>query len=209
MAFGISRDDRRDDPPVADPDPAPSLEDREWIERVRAGDEAAFEAMFRTHYNNLCVFASRLVGSDAVAEEVVQDVFLRLWQQHESLEISSTVAGYLYGSVRNRALGHLRHERVDQRWREDTATLESAPAVARPSGRADDEARANELAAAIDRAIERLPPRCREAYVLRRQHHLGYAEIARVMGISPRTVEVQIGTALKALRAALADWLEP
>jgi len=69
--------------------------------------------------------------------------------------------------------------------------------------------RAAELAAAIERAIAQLPPRCREAYLLRRQHHLSYAEIARVMGIAPKTVEIQIGAALKALRASLADWLAP
>ena len=197
-----------DEPPPDGQDHPGRREDRHWLERIRAGDEAAFESLFREHYHGLCVFAARLVRSDALAEELVQDVLLRVWQQRERLEVTGTIAAYLYGATRNQALGHLRHERVERKWRE-------RPDAGRPLagssglGQADEAARAAELAAAIERAVAGLPPRCREAYLLRRQHHLSYAEIARVMSIAPKTVEIQIGAALKALRKSLSDWLAP
>jgi RNA polymerase sigma-70 factor (family 1) len=177
-------------------------------DRVWAGDESAFEALFREHYHGLAAFAARIVGSDAVAEELVQDVLLRMWEQRERLVITESVAAYLYSAVRNQALYHLRHERVDRRWQEDrSADRRAAGGTRLPP--TDDRARAAELAAAIERAIGLLPPRCREAYLLRRQHHLSYAEIARVMAIAPKTVEIHIGAALRSLRVSLAEWLVP
>ncbi len=182
--------------------------DSALLDRIRAGDETAFEPLFREHYHGLAVYAARIVSSDAVAEEIVQDVLLRVWEQRERLAIAGSVAGYLYGAVRNQALAFLRHERVERRWREQPETQRQPHADA-ASFAADEATRAAELSAAIERAIAELPPRCRETYLLRRQHHLSYAEIARVMRVAPKTVEIQIGAALKALRASLADWLAP
>jgi RNA polymerase sigma-70 factor (ECF subfamily) len=77
----------------------------------------------------------------------------------------------------------------------------------RAHARADDDVAAGELAQVVARLVAALPARCREAYVLRREHFLSLDEIARVMGIAPKTVEIQIGLALRALRRGLADWL--
>jgi RNA polymerase sigma-70 factor (ECF subfamily) len=181
--------------------------DDDLIARIRAGDARAFEELFRTYYEGLCVFAARLVGSDGMAEDVVQDVLLRIWQRHERWEVAGSIPSYLYAAVRNRALNHLRHLRRKQRWRHAAETeaellIESVEGVS-----ADAAVRSGELADAIERAIQRLSPRCRQAFLLRRQHHLSYAEIARVMEVAPKTVEIQIGTALKSLRKQLAEWL--
>jgi RNA polymerase sigma-70 factor (ECF subfamily) len=193
-------------PEDGSPAPGPGR-DAAWLERIRAGDAGAFEVLFREHYHGLCLYAARLVASDAVAEELVQDVLLRIWQQRERWTVTGTVAAYLYGAVRNEALGHLRHAKVERKWQERRAA-DPHPAFSQ-AHQADELVRGAELAAAIDRAIAHLPARCREAYLLRRQHHLSYAEIAGVMNVTPKTVEIHIGAALKALRASLAEWLAP
>lgn len=181
--------------------------DEEVVARIRRGDETAFRALFAAYYNGLCVFAARILGSDAAAEEVVQESLVRIWEQREGWIVPGTVAAYLYATVRNRALNRLRHEKAVAHWRERIGReAVSTAEIDREPGPYND-VRDAELALALDRALDELPPRCRQAFVLRRQHHLSYAEIAHVMGIAPKTVEVQIGLALKALRKKMAGWL--
>lgn len=181
--------------------------DEDLVARIRAGDEQAFESVFRDHYDGLCRFAARIVDSDAEAEELTQEMLLRLWRKREALSIAGSLAAYLYAAVRNESLNRLRRARAERQWRERVVLEREAGDRGRYSASADDEVRSAELADAIERAVEELPPRRRQAYVLRRQHHLSYAEIAAVMDIAPKTVEIQIGAALKALREKLADWL--
>ena len=190
------------DPPAECP--APFEADR--LAAIRAGDETAFEAVFRDHYEGLCTFASRMVGSDEAAEEIVQTVMLRFWEQRETIQVSGTLAGYLYGAVRNSALMHLRRKRLERRWQEEAAAEGATPLMGERPPQPEEWTRLAELTAAIQDAIQQLPPRCREAFLLRREHRLSYAEIAQIMSISPKTVEVQIGAALKALREQLGHW---
>ena len=187
--------------------PVSFVPDADLVTRIRAGDEPAFEALFREHYTKLCVFAARLIGSDAAAEEIVQDVLLSIWRRHEQWDVPGTVASYLYAAVRNRAFNQLRDER--QRRHKRAQLTQELTILGQDANRieADDVVRSEELARAIARAIEELPPRCREAFLLRRQHNLSYAEIARVMQIAPKTVEIQIGAAYKSLRKKLAEWM--
>lgn len=181
--------------------------DDELIARVRAGDESAFEELFREHYNGMCVFAARIVGSDSAAEDVVHDVLLAIWRRHARWTLTGSLPSYLYASVRNQALNHVRRARHDKRWRAPAEIEADLLDERAHESRSDDQLRSDELAVAIDRAIGELTPRCRQAFLLRRQHHLSYAEIARTMEIAPKTVEVQIGIALKSLRKKLAEWL--
>lgn len=183
-----------------------SLDD-ELVPRIRAGDEEAFDALVRRHYNGLCVFATRMTRSDATAEELVQDVLLRIWEKHERWTVSGSVAAYLYISVRNTALNHMRRERLLRRWQQESgARDEGATAMGRMPP-TDESTRASELAEALARAVEELPPRCRQVFILRRQHHMSGIEVARVMQIAPKTVEIQMGIALNTLRRKLAHLL--
>lgn len=185
--------------------PHTTQKDPELIERIRAGDECAFEELFRRYYRALCVYAARIDSTGTRSEEIVQEVLFRVWMLRDRLNVTGTLSGYLYTAVRNHALNQRARSMTERRWRQ-VAALEAldsphdAPSV-------DEEFRAAELALAIDDAIARLPARCRQAFVLRRQHHMSYAEIARVMQIAPKTVEIQIGNALRRLREALADWM--
>jgi len=186
----------------------PVREDHAWSERLRAGDKSAFEELFRSYYDQLVSFASRIVGTSETAEEVVQEVFLSIWRNRARNDFSpNNLPAYLFGAVRKGATSHLRHSHVEQRWRERVTRGENHLVLATATP-ADDQTRFNEVVVAVRAAVDELPPRCREAFLLRRQRGLSYAEIAKVMGIAPKTVEVQIGAALRTLRARLARFYE-
>lgn len=168
---------------------------------------AAFEAIFREYYGPLCGFAERTVGSRAVAEEVVDDVFLRVWEQRERWPKFEGMRAYLYTAVRNQALMHVRHESVVRRVVGDALRGEFVPGMGEVAASADDELHLRRFAKAAQQAIEQLPARNREVYRLYRQHHLSYAEIAEVLGLSVKTVENHLSRSLKSLRASLSLWL--
>jgi RNA polymerase sigma-70 factor, ECF subfamily len=179
-----------------------------YAEGIRAGNRATFEELFRKYYDQLVAFGSRLVGSTETAEEIVQEVFLAIWRHRERGDAPpENIPAYLFGAVRKSATSHLRHLHVHQRWQDRVALGEDLPSVG-VAPAADAETRFNEVIAAVRLAVDELPPRCRQAFLLRRQHGLSYAEIAQVMGIAPKTVEVQIGAALRTLRARLARFYD-
>ncbi len=183
-----------------------SAQDAALIAGIRAGDEAAFDTLLTTYYPGLFRLAVRYVRDHAVAEDLVSDVLFRIWAQRERWEVRTSVVTYLYGAVRNRAVNYLRHERTARRWREREEALPADERTGRAEA-ADAAVEVADLDQAITRAIERLPARCRQVFVLSRESGLSYAEIAAVMGISPKTVEVQMWKALKALRIAVQPFL--
>jgi RNA polymerase sigma-70 factor, ECF subfamily len=168
----------------------------EWTERIRAGNEAAFEALFRTFAPGLCAVAARYVQSRAVAEELVQDLFFDIWNRRAELVIEGTIGGYLATAIRNRALNHVKREQLAARWR-----IANAPASEVDSSMPTE----GQLLDALDLqdAVDQLPVRCRLIFNLSRQQDLTYADIARSLGLSIKTVETQMGRALKALRGSL------
>ena len=178
-----------------------TVESNELLERIRQGDEAAFDAIFREWYPSLVRSAESVVRSRAVAEEVVQDVMLELWRRRESLAKDSSPQAYLFQSTRNRALNHVRHERVEQK-SEPELIRQTEMSASAPSQLVEEE-----IGVALRAAVSELPDRCREVFELSRTHGLKYAEIATTLGISVKTVEAQMGKALRTLRVKLAPWL--
>ena len=126
---------------------------------------------------------------------------LELWRRRESLARDSSPQAYLFQSTRNRALNHVRHERVERRGEPDAVGLAAVSATA-PAQLIEEE-----IEVALKSAVSGLPARCREVFELSRTHGLRYAEIATVLGISVKTVEAQMGKALRILRKRLAPWL--
>jgi RNA polymerase sigma-19 factor, ECF subfamily len=181
--------------------PGLRLESNDLLERLRQGDEAAFDAIFREWYPSLVRSAESIVRSRAVAEEVVQDVMLELWRRRESLAKESSPQAYLFQSTRNRALNHIRHERVERK-SEPELMRQTEMSASAPSQLVEEE-----IEVALRTAVSELPDRCREVFELSRTHGLKYAEIATVLGISVKTVEAQMGKALRSLRVKLAPWL--
>ena len=175
--------------------------DSELLERLRRGDASAFDTIFRTWYGPLVGTAERMLRDRAVAEELVQDVMLELWRRRESLAADGSPQAYLFQATRNRVLNHLRHLKIEQRSEpEIRGEGSSAP-------QADSALVHEELDVAVQQAVQSLPDRCREVFELSRVHGLKYAEIAKALGISVKTVEAQMGKALRTLRERLAPWL--
>ena len=175
----------------------PSLvSSRDWTERIRAGDQVAFEAMFRTHYDGLCRYVATYLGSRDAAEDVVQGVFARIWEDRTHWVVSD-LQHYLYTAVRRRAMSQFRRAAVRRR----AAPLLALEGTA--NAQPDAEFEAEELWQRLERALTALPPRTRAAFVLSRHEGLSYAEVASRMAISQKTIGVHIGRALTMLRKAL------
>ncbi len=196
----------RSNAPLYAPDSSRESRDRAWVESIRTGDVAAFEAMFRAYKNDLGAFVTSWVHSREAAEEVIQDLFLHLWEQRHEWQLAVPLNIYLFRAARNRAIDYLRHQRVETEFQQRIAQRHDEGFEPRPPLRGDEAAQAAELEDAIERAVSALPPRCQEVFRLSRYHHLSYAEVAQVMQISTKTVEVQMGRALTALRRRLAAW---
>jgi RNA polymerase sigma-70 factor (ECF subfamily) len=184
------------------PSPLPSSDvpDRILFERLRTGDPAAFEALFRAHAPTLVAFARSYVDSTAVAEELVQDLFCRLWDQRFEATVPDSVRAYLFASLRNRALNHLRREQTSLDFASHAARLTSRTAAA------DDAVLTKDLGAALTTAVRGMPMRCREVFTLVRDQQLSYAEVAELLGISKKTVEIHMSRALVILREKLRGW---
>ncbi|HEX6816234.1 MAG TPA: RNA polymerase sigma-70 factor [Gemmatimonadaceae bacterium] len=187
-------------------DPYTGENDRELIAAVRRGSEAAFYVVFRAHYVVLCRYAYRFVHSRAIAEELVSDVFLRIWTNRSRWAVHGNVRAYLYSATRHVAIDYLRRERVERRSLDHNAReLRVSGAVS--LGEADERLAAEELAAAMQRAVDELPPRPRQVFLLRWQRHLSNTEIAVALGIAVKTVEMHMTRALGALRHSLPSEL--
>ena|SRR2546430_2424744 len=177
------------------------MDERELLDRLRRGDDAAYEAIFRQWYAPLVATTAALLRDRGPAEEIVQDVMLELWRRRETLTLEQSLRAYLFQASRNRALNHLRRLRVETRGEPTIAAAMPTP------DQADSEVRESELRVAIESAIAGLPDRCREVFELSRIHGLKYSEIATTLGISVKTVEAQMGKALRVMREKLAAWL--
>ena len=175
--------------------------DRALLQRLREGDKAAFDSIFRDWYAALVRAAETMLRDRAAAEEIVQDVMLELWRRRESLDPTGSPKAYLYQSMRNRALNHLRHLQVQRRADLRMDWEESRDANA-PS-----ELVAQEMRVALQQALDGLSPRCRSIFEMSRVRGLKYTEIAEALDISVKTVEAQMGKALRTLREHLAPWL--
>jgi len=162
---------------------------------------AAFGAIVAAYADRLCKYVYRYVRSREVAEDLVQEVFLRLWERGDELAVRDPLP-YLYRAVHNRAIVYLRHQSVHERWQ---ARVAVAP-VPKAEG-ANIEVERAELVRALDRAIADLPERCRQVFTMSREQGLSHAEIARILGLSVKTVESHIWRAMTTLRASVAPYL--
>jgi RNA polymerase sigma-70 factor (ECF subfamily) len=176
--------------------------------RVREGDEAAFEQIFRTYYTRLVSFACTKLGSQALAEEIVQEVFLQIWARREQWVVERSVAAYVFRAVRNRVLNARRSIRLEAAYSaaEAAGTCEIEVEAGEPC---DGRLRDAELGAALAHAVALLPARPRQVFLLSRRQGLSYAEIADVLGIAVKTVEMHMGRALAQLRVSLHEWRHP
>lgn len=175
--------------------------DPSLIGLIRQGDEQAFERVFLQWFDGLYAYAFSVVKEQAIAEEVVQTVFCRIWEKRASLQIHSSLKAYLYGSVYHECISWLRQE--EKRRAHRSQLLKRIEAAVDPV----DNAAMGELKATLQQALDELPEQCRIIFLLSRYGELRYREIAGQLGLSIKTVETQISKALKLLRQKLADHL--
>lgn len=173
----------------------------ELIARLKAGDEAAAEELFCSFYGSLCRFAHRRISSRQDVEDIVENVFEQLWINRGNLDPAQSVKSYLFKAVLNKCIDFLRQSN-----RKFVAFDEENHDAISSSDPAHDTMH-SELSLSVNKAIQDLPPRCREVFALSRQHGLTHTEIAEVLGISQKTVENQIGRAIKILRKTLKHFL--
>ena len=174
--------------------------DIEIIGRIRKGDIKEFETLFRSSYASLVKYALTLVKDNDTSEEIVQDLFFTIWQQKEKLNIESSLNGYLFRSVHNRCLHHIEHLKVVAR-HEKEMSIGSDDEAESPA----DQLQYKELQAKIARTIERLPEKCGKIFCMNRFDGMKYSEIAEKLKISVKTVEANMGRALKEFRKVLAE----
>lgn len=182
-------------------------QEQQQIAGIRTGEVAPFAEVFTTYHERLCFYAEAYVGSPDAAKEIVSDIFLWIWEHRAQWRVNGSLASYLYGAVRHRAMDRLKHERRASRAHAAALALDYSPGMAEPPASPEEELHARELALLVEQTISRLPERAREAFLLQRQHGLSYAEIAEVMGISISTVEKHMIRAIQALREALSSWV--
>lgn len=176
--------------------------DHETVAALRRGDERTFERLFRSLYASLCGYAYTFLKDDADGEEVVQTVFLILWEKRGTLDITVSLKAYLYRAVHNQCLNRLKHLRI----REGHAEL--VLATTEPGyDSATAQLIGTELEVRVEAAIAQLPAQCQLIFRMSRFEELRYQEIADELNLSVKTIENQIGKALKILRVELADYL--
>lgn len=171
----------------------------ELSRRLRHSDREAYAEIFRRFHGPLVRYARRITNDEAVAYDVLQDVFMKLWEDRKTLTVKVSLKAMLYTMVRNRALNSLRRSK----WISTDTAVEDVgdPPEVAPSG--DDVLAAKDLRQHLQAWIDQLPGRRAEAFVLSRYNDLKHSEIAAIMGISERTVDTHILLALRDLRGRL------
>lgn len=171
------------------------------LKRLKSDDRDALKDLFQGFYQPVCQAINRFIRDHATTEDLAQEVFLRFWEKRHTIEVTSSLSAYLRRMAINEALGYLRR---NKRYEED----EFDPSL-EPGEDASAEAHFlhAELEQSIKEAIDTLPPKCRAVFQLSRFEELTYNEIAGQMGISVKTVENQMGKALKILRERLQGYL--
>lgn len=171
-----------------------AIRDDQWIERVKKGDKDAFEEIYRCYYPQLGPFLMRYVNSDDVAEDIIHNVFYKVWDNRERLRADGTLKAYLFKAVRNQALNHLSRNKDDMSIQfsetNTQADLDNNPEMI---------LELREFREAYLCAVEKLPEKRRNIFLMHREDQLTYREISEVLNISIKTVETQISRSMKFL----------
>ncbi len=174
----------------------------ETIKALREGNHLAFEKLFDNWYEPLCRYAFSILRNRDEAEEVVQKTFCKLWDQHETLDIKSSINSYLYRIVHNDSLNQ-----IQQITSHKEHNLNFISTVNTEVNSTQETIESSELQKAIEIAMEKLPPQCKRVFELSRNEQLSYTEISKELNISTNTVENHISKALKLLRVELIEFL--
>jgi RNA polymerase sigma-70 factor (ECF subfamily) len=161
------------------------------------------EGLFKSHYKALCNTANRIIKDRDAAEDIVQDVFIKLWNKKDEINIDSSIKGYLFKAITNASLNYLESNKISKFKVEIDHATESVFATDESNDMVT-----QELAQRLEQAIDALPPKCKAIFVLSRYEEMKYQEIATHLDISIKTVENQMGIALEKIRTSMAPYLK-
>lgn len=170
----------------------------------------SFESLFKTYYSVLCTFAYDFVNRHDLAEEIVQDTFMKIWEKYDDLDIQVSEKAYLYRAVQNNCLNFIKQNKIKTQYSNELMQqLESRIALFSLSSAHSPEEKLeqSELEQLAEKAIRKLPPQCQDVFRLSRFEQLSYPEISRHLGISINTVKTQMTRALQRLRDELLPLL--
>jgi RNA polymerase sigma-70 factor (ECF subfamily) len=176
--------------------------DIQLVDNIRRGDSKSFELLFNQYADSLVRYATTILKDQDEAEDIVQQLFVGVWTKKESLEVNSSIKSYLYRSVHNSSLNKIKQQTVKEGYAEYFTYVNDGMAAA-----ASVEMDRKETDALIRKAIDELPEQCRLVFQMSRFEHLKYQQIADQLGISIKTVENQMGKALKHMRERLKDYI--
>ena len=175
-------------------------DDKELYAKLKQGNGPAFKVLFQKYYASMSHYAFQFLHDREMAEETVQELFVHLWEKRELLSIESSVKNYLFRSVRNQCLNQLQKQKIRKQYA--SQVIESAQQEIDP----EQSFLEVDLMERIEKSIESLPPKRQEIFRLSREQGLKYQEIADQLNISVKTVEAQMGLALKHLRDHLKEF---
>lgn len=161
-----------------------------------------FEDLFNEHYSNLCAYANQFLKELEASEEVVQEVLFKLWTNRETTEITTSIKSYLFRAVRNSCLNVIKHINIREEYKEHRDRE-----IHLEEQNLEEQILVSELEQKIREAIDQLPQERKKIFIMSRYDGLKYREIAEKLNISVKTVENQMGSALKYLRTELADYM--
>lgn len=180
------------------------MSDELLFKKISKGDEEAFEELFNKYYEPLVRFVWGYVKSEAIAEEIVQELFLKVWRISTSLKIQTSIKSYLYSAGRNMSLNYVKHQDTEQEWEKERKALYENQ---QKEPKLDDDIHYKMLLTEVEEAIQELPERRRLIFVLSRHQDMTYKEIADFLDISENTVDTQIRRVLAILRERFSDLL--
>ena len=178
------------------------MDEQFLISGLKSKNKTVFDFVFQYYYSGLCAYSRRWVNDPDVAEDLVQDFFVWLWMNGSNLVITGSLKSYFFTSVRNKSVNYIKHLKIEEKYGDKIR--ESG---LNPEKYSSWEFTESELSELIEKSMEKLPPRCREIFVMSRFEGKENVQIAEILGISKRTVELQISNALKILRTELKDYL--
>jgi RNA polymerase sigma-70 factor (ECF subfamily) len=168
-------------------------------------DKSSFKNLFELHYSPLCNFAYRITDDIDQAEDIVQDIFVKVWNDPDLLDGNKNINSYLYSMVRNRALEVIRRENISQKINQQLEYIQNNAADTNVE---EEEIEKLLLLEQIYVSIRQLPPKCSEVFTLSKVNGLTYVQIAEKMNISVKTVENHMGKALRLMRELLTKSLK-
>lgn len=172
------------------------------ILQIQQDNEHAFKQLYQAYYIRVVTFITGIIKKHDIAEDLAQDVFVNLWINRKTLDATRSLQNYIFVSSRNAAINYLKKEMVFS-----SEPLEAQADVVSTGNVVEDTFFAKEIALLIEMVVSEMPGQRQRIYRMNREQGLSNEEIADRLGISKRSVENQVGLALKEIREAIAAYL--